>query len=351
MSIPQEMRAARLVKYSTPYDVQSIKVPEMRENDLLFKVGAAGYCHTDYQVWEGVYQTKTPTTPSHEPVGTIVAMGPAVKGWSIGDRIGALLFRHACTNCRGCVRTLKEEGRYDIRFCENNSMAGVKDDGAMAEYMIADASNTVKLPDSVSFEQGAPLMCAGTTVWGGIKATKLKPKVPVGVIGIGGLGSLAIQFCKALGHPVVAIDNRPEGRDLATEVPLKADLVIDSTSDTAVEDVVRWADGEGLGAVIVCTDDVRVNAWSLKLLRTQGTCVVLGLPTSPLEFSSFDLVFKELSIVGSLVATREEAEKMMKVVDEFGIKTHVRVLCIDDAPNLHKLYMDEHLKGRLVVKM
>lgn len=166
-------------------------------------------------------------------------------------------------------------------------MAGIKDDGAMAEFMIADAANTVKLPDSVSFEQGAPLMCAGvglirlpsktrnlltsklkqTTVWGGIKAANLAPKVPVGVIGIGGLGSLAIQFLKALGHPTVAIDRRPEPIDLAIEVPLKADLVIDSTSNTAVEDITRWADNEGLAAVIVCTDNVPVNEWSLKLLR------------------------------------------------------------------------------------
>lgn len=86
-----------------------------------------------------------------------------VDGWKIGDRIGALLFRHACGNCQGCQRTLREEGRHDIRFCKNASLAGLKDDGAMAEYMIADAKNAVKLPDSVSFEQGAPLMCAGVS--------------------------------------------------------------------------------------------------------------------------------------------------------------------------------------------
>lgn len=171
------------------------------------------------------------------------------------------------------------------------------------------------------------------------------------MIGIGGLGSLAIQFLKALGHPTVAIDRRPEPLDLAVEVPLKADLVIDSTSSTAVEDITRWADNEGLAAVIVCTDDVPVNEWSLKLLRVHGKCVVLGLPTDPLTFNSFDLVFKELSIIGSLVTTLEETQKMMDVVDEFGIKTHINILCMDDAPNLPSLYMDPHLKGRLVVKM
>jgi D-arabinose 1-dehydrogenase-like Zn-dependent alcohol dehydrogenase len=102
-------------------------------------------------------------TPSHEPVGTVVAVGSIVDGWKIGDRIGALLFRHACGTCQGCQWTLAKEGRYDIRFCKNADLAGLKNDGAMAEYMIADAANAIKLPDSVSFEQGAPLMCAGVS--------------------------------------------------------------------------------------------------------------------------------------------------------------------------------------------
>lgn len=100
-------------------------------------------------------------TPSHEPVGTIVALGSEVDGWKVGDRIGALLFRHACGTCQECQRSLREVGRCDLRFCKNASLAGLKDDGGLAEYMIADAADAVKLPDSVQFEQGAPLMCAG----------------------------------------------------------------------------------------------------------------------------------------------------------------------------------------------
>lgn len=190
-----------------------------------------------------------------------------------------------------------------------------------------------------------------TTVWGAIKTARVKPGEPVGVIGIGGLGSLAIQFLKALGHSVVAIDNRSEALQLATEMPLKADLVVDSTSTTACGDITKYADNEGLAAVIVCTDDVAATEWSLKLLRVHGRCVMLGLPTTPLRFDAFDLVFKELEVIGSLVATVEEAREMMKTVADFGIKSHVTVLSIDQAPDLPALYMDPHLKGRLVVKM
>jgi D-arabinose 1-dehydrogenase-like Zn-dependent alcohol dehydrogenase len=151
------------LQYNTPYEIHDIETPKPGPNDLLFEVGAAGYCHTDYQVWEGVYESETPMTPSHEPVGTVVAVGSAIDDWKVGDRIGALLFRHACGTCQGFHKTLAEEGRYDIRFCKNADLAGLKNDGAMAEYMIADASNAIGLPDSVSFEQGAPLMCAGVS--------------------------------------------------------------------------------------------------------------------------------------------------------------------------------------------
>lgn len=111
-----------------------------------------------YQVWEGVYQSPTPLIPSHEPVGTIVALGTKAQEsgkWKIGHRVGAMLFQHACHHCSGCLST------NDVRFCEKKDMVGLASDGGMAEYMISDADNSVHLPDGLPFEQAAPLMCAG----------------------------------------------------------------------------------------------------------------------------------------------------------------------------------------------
>jgi D-arabinose 1-dehydrogenase-like Zn-dependent alcohol dehydrogenase len=188
-------------------------------------------------------------------------------------------------------------------------------------------------------------------VWGDIKAAKLSPGAPVGVIEIGGLGSLAVQFLEALGHAAVAIDRRPEALQLAVQTPLEANLVVDFSSTTAREEVTKWANNEGLIAVLVCTDGIPANRWSLRLSRIHGQCVMLGLPTTPLKFDAFELVFKELNIVGSLVATVEETREMMKIVEDFGIGSHVNVLSMDNAPDLAVLYMDSHLKGRLVIKM
>ncbi|KAL5335541.1 chaperonin 10-like protein [Aspergillus crustosus] len=355
--IPKTMKALRLVKYNTPYELQEIPVPEYGPNDLLLKTGAASFCHTDYQVYEGVYQSSLPLTPSHEPVGTIVAVGKkaASAGWKVGQRVGMLNIRHACGSCVGCrvARDPKRPERPDGRFCEEKEMAGVTGDGGLAEYVIADAEYTVLLPEGLEFEQAAPLMCAGVTVWGGIDQASLKPGLPVGVIGIGGLGVLAIQFLVALGHPVVAIDNRVEGRQLAREVPehLSPGLIVDYNSPNAIEEITDFAGDGGLAAVLVCTDSVTATEWSLKLLRAKGVCVPLGLPTEGFKFSAFDLILKQLSIRGSLLANQRMAEDMMKVVREKGVRSHVAPMVLEEAVDLPERYMNQHLKGRLVVTM
>lgn len=172
----------------------------------------------------------------------------------------------------------------------------------------------------------------------------------MGIIGIGGLGSLAIQFAKVLGHPVVAIDNRPEGRALATEAPFKADLVLDSSNtNKTLKAVKAWSGDVGLAAVIVCTDDTDVIEWSLKTLRPHGVCVPLGVPETGFKFNAFDTVFACLRIKGSLVATPRQLEDMLKVVAKHGIKSHITRLPLEKAPDVTDMSKDSELKGRLVM--
>ncbi|PVH93547.1 putative alcohol dehydrogenase [Periconia macrospinosa] len=345
--IPQTMKAIQLVEYKKPYQLNNVPVPKIGENDLLVKIAAAGFCHTDYQVWEGVYGSPTPLIGSHEPVGTIVSVGSKAQNkWKVGQRIGASLFRHACHTCWGC----KNYGD-DIRQCQTKETAGLFNDGGFAEYMVADAETTVLLPDSISFEQAAPLMCAGLTVWEAMQRCELGNGEPIGVIGVGGLGSLAVQFAKAAGHPVVAIDNRAEGRELATDMTLKADLVVDPADPNALSKIKDWAGEGGLVATIICNDDVSVAEWSLKLLRPFGKTVPLGLPPGGLKFDAFDLVFQNLSIIGSLVGTTEGLRKVMETASKFNIHSYVTTYPIEDVVNFPDIYGGGHVKGRLVMKI
>jgi D-arabinose 1-dehydrogenase-like Zn-dependent alcohol dehydrogenase len=192
------------------------------------------------------------------------------------------------------------------------------------------------------------------TAWGALR--KLNPDVQPGdavaVVGIGGVGHLGVQFAKALGYRTVAIDNRSEGRQLAQEVPehLRPDLVIDSTASDAAEKILKFTSGEGLAGVVVCTDSIQANAWSLQQLGNKGVMVPLGLPADKWQFDSEAMVFRELTIRSSYVASADEVEEMLKVVAEHNISSHLTVLDFDQIPSLVERYSHSSMKGRLVIK-
>ena len=170
-------------------------------------------------------------------------------------------------------------------------------------------------------------------------------------MGIGGLGSLGVQFAKALGHRVIAIDDRSEGKELAQELTLKADLVVDFNDSEAADKIKSWVGKGGLAAIVVCTDHVPAIKWSTTTLRARGTVINIGLPTVPIEFDSFDVVFQEKTIKGSLVASKEQIVEMLKLIDKFGIRSHITTVTLEESPSLPERYMDPHLKGRLVMKI
>ena len=184
------------------------------------------------------------------------------------------------------------------------------------------------------------------TTWAGLMAANVTGPAPIGIIGVGGLGTLAVQFAKGLGHRVVAIDNRSEGRALATEFGLKADLVIDSGKSDAVEEIKNWAGKDGLAAVIVCTDNVDITEWSLNTLRPHGVAVPLGLPPDGFKFSAFTMIFNELTIKGSLVATRGQVEDMMQVVAEHQIRSHITTIGFDGHSRASRDVLEFRIEGQ-----
>ena len=175
------------------------------------------------------------------------------------------------------------------------------------------------------------------------------------IVGIGGLGHLGVQFARAMGYRVVAIDNRSAGRQLATEVENKEllpDLVVDSTAtDDSALKVYEFTNGEGLAAAVVCTDSIPANTWALTLLRIQGVLAVLGLPPEGWKFDSEIMAFKELVIRSSYVAGTESTERMMEIVKRHNIQSHLTVVPFDKIPGIVDKYRDASFKGRLVVQV
>lgn len=332
--------------------------PKIKDTELLIRVHAAGFCHSDLQVLDGQFSSPLGMIPSHEPAGAVVQVGSKCgKEWALGDRVGVLNFKNSCGSCPGCGLTRRERGHLDPRFCEHREAAGFQHHGAFAEFMVADPETTVKLPDSLSNEQAAPLMCAGATVWGALEraTAMLRPGDTVSIVGIGGLGHLGLQFAKAMGFRTIAVDNRPAGRDLAMAMAnesLKPDLVVDSgAAAEASARIYDFTSGEGVGAAVVCTDSLAANAWALRTLRVRGTLGVLGLPADQWRFDADIMVFRELSICATYVAGREATERMLKVVGENGIESELTVMNFADIPGIVEAYKAADFRGRLVVRI
>ncbi|KAM0203301.1 hypothetical protein ACHAPA_005587 [Fusarium lateritium] len=355
-SIPEKMRALRLVEYHKNYQLfDNVQTPAPKSDEVLVRVAAAGLCHTDLIVYHGLTEAPLPFTGSHEPAGTIVALGSNVpETWHVGDRVGVTNFMDPCDKCKGCKWASQTIGSLDPRFCDNKTMCGIYHrDGAFAEYMTSWHGAVVHLPDSVSFEQAAPLMCAGATVWHAINQADLQKEQTVAIIGIGGLGVLGIQFAKARGYRVVAVDNHDVGLKLALEVPshLKPDLILSLEDPETIQKISDFTDEIGLKAAIVCTADNDANDWAAQRLQPRGVLVAAGFPEQGLKFDPRNLLFKEIVVKGTIHCSMEETREMMEFVVEHGIRSHLSLLSMDEAEDIVARSEAHAFIGRPVVQI
>jgi dehydrogenase len=197
------MKAAVVPSPNSAWEVREIPDPEPGPNQVLIKIHASGICYTDVHITRGDLPTQFPRTLGHEPAGEIVAVGPAVINRKVGDRVGVPWMQASCGRCEWCLRGKP-------MFCKDQIGTGVQIPGSHAEFMVAYADATVPLPDTLSYEQAAPIFCAGYTVWSGLRWADAKPGERVAVLGIGGLGHLAVQYAKAAGQ------SKGHGRDLCS---------------------------------------------------------------------------------------------------------------------------------------
>ena len=204
------MKAAVVHEFGQPLAIEEISVPTPGAGQILVKIAASGVCHTDLHAVEGDWPVKPtlPFIPGHEGVGHVVAVGAGVSHVKEGDRVGVPWLHTACGHCRHCL------GGWET-LCEQQQNTGYSVNGGFAEYVVADPNYVGRLPDNVSFVDIAPILCAGVTVYKGLKATDTKPGDWVVVSGIGGLGHMAVQYAKAMGLNVIAVDVDDAKLDLA----------------------------------------------------------------------------------------------------------------------------------------
>lgn len=337
------MKAAVVSEFKGLLEIKDIPLPNIKPRDVLVKINACGVCHTDLHACHGDWpvKPKMPLIPGHEGVGEIVEVGSEINHLKVGDRVGIPWLYSACGHCDYCL-----EGQETLCLEQHN--AGYSVDGSFAEFCLANGEYVVKLPDELSYVEAAPLFCAGVTTYKALKVSGVKPGQWVAIIGIGGLGHLAIQYAIAMGMNVIAVDTGESKLSLAKD--LGATHCIDFMKSKPSKCIADITNGGVHG--VVCT---AVSKTAFKeayySIRRGGSCVLVGLPPEEMPIPIFDTVLNGVKVIGSIVGTRKDLQECLQFAAEGKVKAIIETKKLDEINDIFSDMERGEITGRIVMEM
>lgn len=340
--IPKKMKAAVIHQFGAPLQIEEMPVKEPRENEILVKVIACGVCHTDLHACEGDWpvQAKMPLIPGHEAVGYVVGLGRGVKNVKEGDIVGVPWLFSACGCCEFCITGWET-------LCDTQQNGGYSVDGGFAEYVVADSRYVAHFPPNINFTEMAPIICAGVTVYKGLKETETKPGEWVAISGIGGLGHLAVQYAKAMGLHVAAIDISNDKLDLAKK--LGAELVVNAKEQDPGEFLKK--ETGGMHGVLVTAPSPIAFKQGISVLRRKGTIALNGLPKGSFDLPIFETVLNRYTVRGSIVGTRKDMQEAIEFAVDGKVKATVHAHKIEDINEVFEEMKRGEIEGRVVLEI
>lgn len=339
------MKAMVLREFNQPLSLEEVEIPKIGKEELLIRVKACGVCASNIKYSKGSAPfIKLPHILGHEPVGEVADVGPEVKDFAVGDRVSIYIFV-TCGKCLYCRRG--EENN-----CINCDRIGMELPGAYAEYVKVRASNAMKIPDGIPYEEASVIADAINTPFHAIrKRGKIRIGEEVVIIGVGGLGIHAVQIAKASGARVIAIDIVPRKLEFAKQYG--ADEIIDARNGEIFEKVRSLTNGNGVDAYIDFVGSPNSLGAGLRSLRRGGRLVIVG--NDPLQrdfqFNPHKAVtFEEVQIIGSHAATRQEMLELLQLVKAGTIKPVVAARYpLSQANEAHQALENQDSPGRIVL--
>ncbi|KAK5167722.1 uncharacterized protein LTR77_007421 [Saxophila tyrrhenica] len=346
-TVPETMRACQIIEFNQPHQIRTIPTPsatDLKPNDLLIKIAVPSLCHSDLEYQKGVFPITLPVTASHEGTGTVLAFGSNVKRFDVGDRVVAGQTFGRCGECEVCSGP--EEYRHYCPKREAMMSVGGRN-GAFQEYLVVDGREATRIPDKMSFATAAPLACAGMTAWRAVRQARLEKGQWLGIIGSGGgLGHLAIQFArKSFGLKVVGVDARDEGLALSRE--MGADLVVDARKgrDAMVEEVQKVA-GPGVDAVLELSGHPSAAETGAAITRNHARFVQVAI-ADKLPVDVLQLIFKDLTISSSFMASQAETEAMLHAVVDHNVHVENNIFRgLDEIPRAVEMLKKAEYRGK-----
>ena len=313
----QQMNAAVVTQFGVPLVLEQQEVPAPGPNQILVKTEACGVCHTDLHAAKGDWPIKPalPFIPGHEAIGIAVAIGSGVTSVKEGERVGVPWLYSACGHCEYCLsawETVYPEAQF----------GGYTRNGGFAEYLLADPDYVAHIPAGLTSVEAAPLICAGLTTYKGVKQTEARPGEWVAISGVGGLGHLAIQYAKAMGLLVCAVDI-DDGK-LAHATRLGADLVFNARAGDPAA-ALKKETGGGAHGVLITAPSLPAFKQGIGMTRRRGTCVLVGLPPGDFPVPLFDVVANCITVRGSFVGTRYDMAEALAFAAQGKVKADIEL--------------------------
>jgi len=340
MAIPKTMKAAVVQQFGEPLVLREVPVPQPGPGQALVEIIASGVCHTDLHAADGDWPVKPslPFTPGHEGAGIVVALGPGVTHLKEGDRVGVAWLHSACGHCEFCLSGWET-------LCLEQKNSGYSVNGSFAQFAIAQADYLGRIPENLSFVDAAPILCAGVTTYKGLKETETRAGEWVVISGVGGLGHIAIQYAKAMGLHVAAVDLGPE--KMALSRTLGAEIAIDAKAQDPPTEIQKQIGGAH-GVLVTAVSTIAFKQ-AIGMLRRGGTCVLNGLPPGEFPVSIFDLVLNRYTLRGSIVGTRVDLEEALAFAAEGKVKATIETQPLESINDVLARLKAGKVNGRIVL--
>ncbi len=339
--MPQKMHAAVVEEFGKPLKLIELDIPVAGPGQILVKTEACGVCHTDLHAANGDWpaKPKLPFTPGHEGIGRVVALGAGVTAVKEGDRVGVPWLYSACGHCEYCLQAWET-------VCAKAEYGGYTKNGGFAEYIVADPNYVAHIPAGLAPTAAAPLICAGITTYKGIKETQARPGQWLVVSGIGGLGHLGVQYAKAMGLHVCAVDI--DDAKLSHATKLGADAVVNAKHPDAVKAVIQATDG-GAHGVLITAPSMPAFQQGVAMTRKLGTCVLVGIPPGDFPTPLFDVVANCITIRGSFVGTRQDMAEALQFAAEGLVKAEIELQPLSAINDVLKRLAHGEVPSRVVL--
>lgn len=333
------MKAAVIREFGKPLDVSEVPIPKPNQHQCLIKVEYSGICGTDHHAWKGDWPAKPqlPLIPGHEGVGRVVEIGKDVTAVKKGDLVGVPWLHTACGHCEYCFTGWET-------LCEGQKNTGYHVNGTLAQYVLADPNYVAHIPEGSDLAKVAPFVCAGLTVYKGLKVTEAKAGNWVLISGLGGLGQLGVQFAKAMGFNVIGVDI--DDKKIETAKRLGATYGFNGkTQDVGAE--IKKAVGGVHGAIVTAVGRSAFGQ-ALASVRRRGTMVLIGLPPGDFPLDIVNTVMGGITIRGSIVGSRMDMIEALEFFRRGQIQNEVVLESLDNAAQVMTAMDEGKLAGRVV---